>query len=375
MGKNVFVTGASGFLGKELVNRFLMDGSRDHFYLLVRSDGKQRDLEEKYKWVQPGRIDYVHGDIEKSYVGISGRQLEKLAGSVDEVWHMAASTSFDDSKRMDIKKTNLAGTQNVLDLAGEFPKLSRFYYMGTAYVCGENQGVIPEGEFDKPKSFKNLYEETKFDCESKVRSSGLPQTVLRPSIIVGDSRTGDAKGENRMFYGYLLALYRSALHMFGDEEQFRKNWKANGERPDVNARLFGSVGTTKNIVTIDDVVNVCDAVRGADDNLGKTYNIVNVNNLTMGDATSVIEDALRIKGFSFDSSLSSRDRLNRDSVAERAAHRFTKQFWKYFQVSEPDWKHDNVDELGVKRVDMTVPLFDFMMKTYVNNELMRRNGD
>jgi nucleoside-diphosphate-sugar epimerase len=83
------------------------------------------------------------------------------------------------------------GTRNVLRLLQGARRLDRLHYVSTAYVSGRATGVYRETDLDLGQSFKNYYEETKFLAEVEVVKSGLPATIYRPSIVVGDSRTGE----------------------------------------------------------------------------------------------------------------------------------------------------------------------------------------
>ena len=368
MGKNIFITGASGYMGKALV-KTMIEADSDRFYLLTRSARTEEVLKEEFKWIDPERITYVRGDITLPHLGIPRKTLIQLSRTVEEAWHMAASTSFDESKKREIETTNITGTQNVLDFLGLFDKLGLMHYVSTAYVCGKDQGTIPEDRLDYTNGFKNPYEQTKCECEALVRDSGLPFAIIRPSIILGNSKTGESRGETRMVYGYFLAMYYSALHKFGGENQFRNYWSDSQPTIDVDARLPGDGRTTKNLVTLDDVVNVCMAVKNSTNSQGKTYNLVNPQNITVGEMANIMQEALKIKGYRFDPTLT-RDNLNRENMTERAVFKHTKPFWPYVNIPEPTWKTDNVNALGIERVTMTPQLFEFLMKTYLDRELI-----
>ena len=58
------------------------------------------------------------------------------------------------------------------------------------YICGTNPGIMSEDVMPERNGFKNIYEETKYDAEKMVRESGLPFTIFRPSVLIGDSKTG-----------------------------------------------------------------------------------------------------------------------------------------------------------------------------------------
>jgi thioester reductase-like protein len=66
-------------------------------------------------------------------------------------------------------------------------------YFSTCYVSGRYAGPFSEDDLEVGAPFNNFYEETKHLAEADVRAriaAGLPATIYRPSIVVGDSRTG-----------------------------------------------------------------------------------------------------------------------------------------------------------------------------------------
>lgn len=370
MARELLITGASGFLGRSLT-RALLAESDDTLHLLVRSDHSQavlkRDLEG-----DSNRVNFVRGDITRPNCGLSSEHLALLRKRVDEVWHLAASTTFDDNKRAEIEATNIGGTQQAIGLAKCFNRLDRFYYMSTAYVCGKQNGVIAEDQIDDRAGFKNVYERTKWECEKIVRASGLPFTIIRPSILIGDSRTGRSMGEVRMIYGYLLALYRSALHFFGARQDFTEYWHGakSGPRANVRARLYGSGEVTKNVITIDDAVRVCMAVRAAGSSAeGQTFNVVNDRNLPISFVVDSMQRALRLTGYAYDPSLPATG-LVTDNKVERAAYRRTRPFFPYARYSEPRWECNHRPVMEVPRVTMTEELFDFLMERFVEDHIV-----
>jgi long-chain acyl-CoA synthetase len=90
--------------------------------------------------------------------------------------------------------------------------LRRFTYISTAYVAGLHRGRFGEDDLDVGQRFRNAYERSKFESEQLVRAAGehLPVTVVRPSIIVGDSRTGWTASFN-VLYWPTRALARGAF--------------------------------------------------------------------------------------------------------------------------------------------------------------------
>jgi thioester reductase-like protein len=87
---------------------------------------------------------------------------------------------------------NVEGTKRVLEFAGA-AKLERLQYVSTCYVSGRFPGIFRERDLERGQSFNNFYEESKYLAEVEVRraaAAGLPTTVYRPGIVVGDSKSG-----------------------------------------------------------------------------------------------------------------------------------------------------------------------------------------
>ena len=202
----VLLTGATGFVGKEILDRFL---ARDRaVFALVRApdhDAAARRL--------PGhaRLTAVAGDIEQPGCGLDAETADRLASDVTTVMHCAASVSFD-LPLEDSRRINVDGTRHVLELAERCPQLERLSYISTAYVAGEPRRLFRENQLDVGQRFRNPYERSKFEAERMVRerAAGLPLQILRPSIVVGDSRTGRTSSFN-VLYGPLKAFARGGI--------------------------------------------------------------------------------------------------------------------------------------------------------------------
>jgi thioester reductase-like protein len=199
-----FVTGYPGFIGKRLVRR-LADDLRegDRLVLLVQpknADAARQDLEA----MKGAHAEVVEGDLEQMHLGLSGAEFKALAREVTDVWHLAARSHLG-AGRSEMRRVNVEGTRNVLDLALSARRLRRFSHFSTAYVTGDRVGVILEDELAMGQRFHNAYEETKFQAEMLVRRAQqeIPATVFRPSIVVGDSRTGEI---DRFEGPYALAI-------------------------------------------------------------------------------------------------------------------------------------------------------------------------
>ena len=218
----VFLTGATGFVGMELLARYLERSDR-HVYALVRgrddaeaTERLERVLEgmEGTGRAYGGRWTAVAGDIEAPGLGVSPARRSELARAVGDVVHGAASISFE-LPLEESRNINVSGTRRVLEFARECHErggLRRLAYISTAYVAGDHDGVFTERELDVGQDFRNPYERSKFEAERLVREHAreLPVQIFRPSIIVGEERTGWTASFN-VVYPPLRALESGAF--------------------------------------------------------------------------------------------------------------------------------------------------------------------
>ncbi len=207
----VLFTGFPGFIGARLIPRLLELRPGSRFACLVQEKfaGAAREAAESMAVAHPatkGRLDLVIGDITAPGLGIGQSEARKLRQSLTGGYHLAAVYDLAVARDTALR-INVEGTRNVLEFLGEAPRLRRLDYVSTAYVSGTAVGTYRETDLDVGQSFKNHYEETKFLAEVAVTESGLPFTIYRPGIVVGDSRTG----ETAKFDGPYFALNAMSL--------------------------------------------------------------------------------------------------------------------------------------------------------------------
>ena len=200
----VLVTGATGLLGSYVVRDLLLEGRP--VAVVVRRDRKRSAADRvaallgHWEETLGKRLPLptvIEGDLTRPACGLDADARRWVARHCDEVLHNAASLTFRGPDRSgEPWLSNVTGTRNVLDLVRE-TGLRHFHQVSTAYVCGRREGIVREDELDVGQAFGNDYERSKVEAERMVseacgRGPGRLETVTvyRPSIIVGDSRTG-----------------------------------------------------------------------------------------------------------------------------------------------------------------------------------------
>ncbi|WP_232342899.1 SDR family oxidoreductase [Halosimplex litoreum] len=201
------LTGFPGFLGSALVER-LLERSDEPVACLVQT--QYRDVAARRAaaladaaGVPRDRIRLVEGDITDPDLAVD--DYDRLRRETRVVYHLAAVYDLGVARPL-AERVNVDGTRHVLRLALG-ADVDRFHHVSTCYVSGRYDGVFTHRDLAVGQSFHNYYEATKFEAERLVRAAmadGLPATVYRPAIAVGDSRTG----ETQKFDGpyYLLEL-------------------------------------------------------------------------------------------------------------------------------------------------------------------------
>lgn len=227
----VLFTGFPGFLGSELLPRVLLRSMGNTAVCLVQGkflDIARRRADEVTRGHPElkGRIELVKGDITRPGLGLG--MSGELQQEISEIYHLAAV--YDLSVGRDLAmKVNVEGTINTLDFAAGCANLKRFQYVSTCYVSGRYAGIFSERDLIKGQEFNNFYEETKYHAEVEVQKrmrEGLPATIYRPAIVVGDSRSGATQKFDGPYYVIRWLLkqpYVAVMPMVGNPKTTRVN--------------------------------------------------------------------------------------------------------------------------------------------------------
>ncbi len=196
---HVFLTGATGLVGRALVTRLLAINPRVTVTVLVResSRAKARAL------FDTARVHTLIGNVEEPDLGVAADALRALNDRVTHVIHAAANTRFSQTLR-EARRVNTTGTAHVVDAVSS-GSIERLVYVSTAFVAGTMTGPIPEEDHGTVPGWVNAYEQSKYEAEGVVRSSGLPVVIARPSTVVCDDPSGRVSQFNAV---------HQALHLF-----------------------------------------------------------------------------------------------------------------------------------------------------------------
>ena len=211
-GGDILLTGATGFVGMEVLARYL-ERSRRRIVALVRAPDDQAagaridavldNLFGARAAEHRPRVEARAAELTSPDLGLRPAVRERLACRVSTIVHGAASVSFTLPLEQ-ARAINVEGTRRVLEFAEEARQcggLARYGHVSTAYVAGDHAGRFAEADLDVGQSFRNTYERSKFEAEELVRSHpGLPYTIMRPSIVVGDRRSGWTAAFNVLYW-------------------------------------------------------------------------------------------------------------------------------------------------------------------------------
>jgi thioester reductase-like protein len=250
------ITGFPKLIARRMAGALLAQAPGEQVALLAQ----EKHAEEAKTFVETlpaGRAQMLVGDVASMHLGLSTTEYRELSQGLTGIVH-AAEWSHLGADRLSMERVNIEGTRAALELAQDCSKLRRFTHFSTVFVSGDRVGVIAEDELSFGQSFRNLYEETRFEAEMLVRRAmgQLPCTVLRPSIVVGDSKTGEIDKFDGP-YTIAILLVTSPLQ--------------------VPLPLPGDGVAPLNAVPIDFVVAASAAIHGDPRAVGRTFHIVDPN--------------------------------------------------------------------------------------------------
>jgi NAD(P)-dependent dehydrogenase (short-subunit alcohol dehydrogenase family) len=254
-----FVTGATGFIGRRLVER-LLDKRQGKVYVLVRESslGRLEDLIERWSAVTGAsaakRVQPVIGDLRRPLLGVEQERVAELRGKITHFFHLAAVYDMTAPAERNTA-VNVGGTTHAVELA-RMLEAERLHHVSSIAIAGEYRGVFEESMFDEGQKLPSPYHRTKFESERIVREQPyVPWRVYRPAVVVGDSRTGEMDKIDGPYY-FFKAIQR-----------------ARGLIPEWMPLIGLDLGKT-NVVPVDWVSEALDHIAHEPDLDGRAFHLV-----------------------------------------------------------------------------------------------------
>ncbi|MGZ5085440.1 MAG: SDR family oxidoreductase, partial [Usitatibacter sp.] len=205
-----FVTGATGFIGRFLIDRLIQREGTIH--VLVRKSSVKKLDELRARWgAEEKRVVAVVGDLAKPNLGIPAAEIAKLKGKVKHFFHLAAIYDLAADAESQ-EKANIDGTRHAVDVA-EAVNAGCFHHVSSIAAAGLYDGVFREDMFEEAEGLDHPYFRTKHESEGIVRNAcSVPWRVYRPGIVVGHSKTGEIDKIDGPYYFFkLIQKMRKAL--------------------------------------------------------------------------------------------------------------------------------------------------------------------
>lgn len=266
-----FVTGATGFIGRFLMAQLLeREGT---IYVLCRASSLDKLDELRSRLgADEHRIVPVIGDLSKERLGVNPDEIERLAGTIEHFFHLAAIydlTADADSQRV----ANVEGTRHAVHLA-EALRAEHFHMVSSIAAAGLYRGTFTEDMFDEAQDVThNPYYETKHASEGLVRREcTVPWRIYRPGAVVGSSETGEIDKIDGPYYFFrTIQRLRGALPAW--------------------LRGVGVEGGEINIVPVDFVAKAMDHLAHLPGHDGQTFHLTDPEPLTVGGLLRVLTNA------------------------------------------------------------------------------------
>jgi thioester reductase-like protein len=247
-----FVTGATGFIGRFLVQNLLKREGDVH--VLVRSGSEDKLARIAEGWDGAERVKPVTGDLGEAKLGIKQSWITKNKGEIEHFFHLAAIYDMTASEERN-EVLNNGGTRHAVQVANAL-QAGHLHHTSSVAAAGLYEGTFTEDMFDEGQPLPSAYHRTKFESEKIAREeSKVPWRVYRPAVVVGHSKTGEMDKIDGPYY-------------------FFKVLRMGARLPDVLPLISPKLGNT-NMVPVDFVAAAMDHIAHAPGLDGHAFHLVN----------------------------------------------------------------------------------------------------
>jgi nucleoside-diphosphate-sugar epimerase len=295
--KAAIVTGASGFIGSRLVINLLQKGW--HVHALGRG---QRNRPWDQRMI--GALDDISGiavdrsllsslhchevNLMQPGLGTIPRLPSRNYSRSDVVlFHVAGDTRFNPSDPEVQRQINVGASLNVLRCFSD--SIAQAVHVSTAYVAGNREGLVLEGELDAGQAFRNPYEQSKFEAEQAVTQwcgeAGLPLAIVRPSIITNDTRTG--RSSTLTHLNAMVEVISRIQEHFGIHD---------GQVVSEQIRILVNPDCRPNMAPVDPIVTSLAEIGITPLAAGRTYHLCHPKPQTNAEVISLVAEAFDVQG-------------------------------------------------------------------------------
>ncbi len=208
----ILLTGFPSYLARRVGLEILHTRPQARIYMLHGAGEEAARVEPELALIEPelrARVTPLEGDVSFMDLGLQSDLYRRLVEELTEIQHLACRYHPQGSASL-LKRVNVNGTREILELASQCQQLRRMVHWSTVQVSGTRQGVVLEEDLECGQRFRSAWEQTRFEAERLVHraSRSLPVTVLRLGVVVGDSDSGELgayEGPSRLVASFVQA--------------------------------------------------------------------------------------------------------------------------------------------------------------------------
>lgn len=265
-----FVTGATGFIGRYLVQNLLQREGVVYVLCREQSLDKVKKLREKVADLD-GRVVPVIGDLTAPALGLSPADIDRLRGQITHFFHLAAVYDMSAGEEEQIS-ANIEGTENAIE-AAETLQAGCFHHTSSIAAAGMYPGIFREDMFEEAEKLDDPYLLTKHESEKRVRKNcSIPYRIYRPAMVVGHSDTGEIDKIDGPYYFF---------SMLKKLRQLMPSWMP----------MVGIEGGRYNLVPVNYVADAMDFLAHKEGLNGKCFHLTDEKHYKIGEALNVFARA------------------------------------------------------------------------------------